>query len=106
MPGQHEVALLVPLLEPVEVAHGQRARAHQRHLAADHVDQLRQLVEREAAQEAPDPGHPRVLADLEQRARLLVERLELVLDLLGVLAHRAELEAANGLPAIPGRTER
>ena len=101
-PRQHQVALLVPLLEPLEVAHRQRPRTDERHLAADHVDELRQLVEREAAQEPPDPRQPRIVADLEQRARLLVERLEVVLDLVGVLAHRAELEARERLAADPG----
>ena len=33
--GQHEVALAVPVLEPLVVALGQRARADERHLAAD-----------------------------------------------------------------------
>ena len=51
MPGQHEVALAVPVLEHVVVALGQRARPDERHLAAQHVDQLRQLVEREAPQD-------------------------------------------------------
>src|SRR5829696_2532086 len=43
--GQHEIALLVPLLELLEVALGQRSRTDERHLAAQHVEELRQLVE-------------------------------------------------------------
>jgi hypothetical protein len=42
-----------------------------------------------------------VVADLEQRARRLVERLEVRLDLVGVRAHRAELEAGERLAADP-----
>ena len=66
---EHEVALAVPVLEHLVVALGQRPRPDQRHVAAQHVHQLRQLVEREAPQEAPDRGQPRVVADLEQGAR-------------------------------------
>ena len=57
MPGQHEVALLVPVLEAVVVALRQRARADERHLAAEDVEQLRQLVDREAPQHAADRRH-------------------------------------------------
>ena len=39
-----------------------RTRPDQAHLAAQHVEQLRQLVEARAAQEAPDPGDPRIVA--------------------------------------------
>src|SRR5215208_616006 len=38
-----------------------RARTDDPHLAAQHVDQVRQLVERITAQEPADPRHPRVL---------------------------------------------
>ena len=96
MPGQHEVALAVPVLEPVVVALRQRPRADERHLAAQHVEQLRQLVEREAAQEAADRRHARVVADLEQRAVGLVVLLELVLAAASASrVHRAELEAGE-----------
>src|SRR5437763_16032218 len=75
-PGEDQVALLVPFLEAVEIAQRQRSRAHERHLAAHDVRELRELVEREAAQEAPDGGQARIVADLEDRPGLLVERLE------------------------------
>jgi hypothetical protein len=83
----------MPVVEPVVVALRQRARADQGHLAADHVEQLRQLVERPAAQQAPHACHARVLADLEQRAADLVVLLEALLQVLGAVDHRAELEA-------------
>src|SRR5581483_7639968 len=101
-PRQHEVALLVPFLQTLEVAHRQRPRAYERHLAPDDVDELGQLVEGEATQEAPDLGQPGVMPDLEQRARFLVQRLEIGLDLIRVLAHRAELEAVEGAAGHPG----
>ena len=87
----------------VEVAHGQRARADERHLAAQHVEELGQLVEREAPQEAPDGvsrGSSRIL---NSAPRGLVERLEVGLLLVGARAHGAELQAGEGLAADPGR---
>src|SRR3546814_7673575 len=39
-----------------------RARPDQRHVASEHVDELRQLVEAGSSQEAPDPRHPGVVA--------------------------------------------
>ena len=69
MPGSTSVARAVPVLEQRVVAERQRPRADEAHLAAQDVDELRQLVEREAAQEPPDARHARVVADLEERAR-------------------------------------
>src|SRR5207244_4049646 len=54
----------------------------QAHVAADHVPELRQLVEREPAQHAPDPRDARVAA-VDRVARAL---------LLGSDDHRAELQ--------------
>jgi hypothetical protein len=91
----------VPLLELVEVALRERSRPDQRHLPEHHVEQLGKLVERVAPQPPADRGHPRVVADLEQRARGLVERLEVGLALIGVGVHGAELEAGERRPADP-----
>ena len=97
----------MPLLEPVEVALRQRPRADERHLAAQHVEQLRQLVEREAAQRATDPRQARILAHLEEGAAGLVALLEVALAALGALDHRAELQAGERARApMPGRIER
>ena len=83
MPGQHERALAVPVLEQRVVAQRQRPRADEAHLAAQDVEHVRELVEREAAQEPPDARHARVVADLEERALGLVLALELGLLLGG-----------------------
>src|SRR6185503_1027506 len=69
----------------------ERARTDQAHLAAQHVDELRELVERRPPQEPPDARDPRVVGDLEKAARLVaVEQLDLAL--LGVAAHGPELD--------------
>src|SRR5947209_1768167 len=73
---EDEVALPMPVVELDVVAQRQRARADERHLAAKHVEDLRQLVDRVPAQEAPDPRHTGVVLDLEERTRGLVDRLE------------------------------
>ena len=59
-----------------------RARADDRHLAAEHVDEVGQLVERRAAQQPPDPGDARV-AGVDREAGA---------DVLGAGDHRAQLE--------------
>ena len=53
-----------PLPGPVAgyLAGQRRPRTNQRHLAHEHVDQLRRLVETGAPQQAADPCNPRVAA--------------------------------------------
>ena len=46
-------------------------RPHQRHLATQYIDQLRQLIQAGAPQEPTLPGHPGIVSDLEQ-ARVAV----------------------------------
>src|SRR3954453_2949013 len=81
----------------------QRARTDQRHLTAQHVDQLGQLVERCAPQPAPQPGDPRIDGHLEQLpARVPVQLVETGPQRLGVAAHRAELPHRELPPTPPG----
>ena len=77
---KHRVAAAVPVLEQLVVAKRQRPRPDEAHLALQHVHDLRDLVEREAPQEAADAGDTRVVADLEERALGLVLLLELGLQ--------------------------
>ena len=64
-----------------------RPRADQRHLAAQHVDEVRQLVDRGAAQERADARDPRVaLVDRHARAQVL-----------GAGDHRAQLVDLEGV---------
>ena len=59
-----------------------RPRADDPHVAAKHVEEVRQLVEREPAQQPADPCHPRVLGG-HRRADA---------DRIGALAHGPQLE--------------
>ena len=83
------VAVRGPGLEARRLVRERRARTHEGHRAAQDVEQLRQLVERVAAQEAADARHPRVAADLEQRAGGLVVGLQVGLQLVGVMTMAA-----------------
>ena len=82
----------MPVLEELVVAQRQGTRADKAHLTLQHVQNLRNLVEREAAEESPDARDPRVLADLEERTLGFVLVLELGLELGGARDHRAELQ--------------
>ena len=57
--------------QPAGFVHRQRPRADQRHVALEHVPQLRQLVDAGLAEEVADAGDPRVVLQLERRAVLL-----------------------------------
>lgn len=76
---------------PGDLAFERWARADERHVALDHVEQLRQFVERVPPDEAADPGDPRVLADLEQHSGTDVVIGDVVLVLVGADDHAAEL---------------
>ena len=59
----------VPALDLRVLLEDERPRADEAHLAAQDVEQLRQLVERGAAQEPADARDARVVGDLEQARR-------------------------------------
>ena len=111
-------ALARPVVDVLVLLEDQRPRADEAHLAAEDVEQLRQLVERVAAQEAADRvtrGSSGILnIRASPPARVLVQVRELVLPLLGVGDHRPELEDPERLSALrpcaaggrrPGRGE-
>src|SRR4029077_7840813 len=63
-------------LDPADVAQRQGPGTDQAHVAADDVEELWELVEAQAADQASDARHARVVADLEDWTAGLVERLE------------------------------
>src|SRR5580700_3870089 len=79
----------------------------QGHLAEYHVQELRELVQRSAAQEAADGRDPRVPAHLEQHPVALVQREERLLAQFRVGDHGAELQHRERLPILahPGLGE-
>src|SRR2546423_13051681 len=64
----------LPALVERDLLRQRRTRADDAHVAAQDVDELRQLVDAVLAQETADRRHPRVVLPLENRARLLVLR--------------------------------
>jgi len=54
----------VPILQALVITLRQRPWTDERHLAAEHVDELGQLVERVAPEPATDAGETRIVADL------------------------------------------
>src|SRR6185312_2443472 len=61
--------------EADDVAHGKRTRPHERHVAEEHVEELRELVDGGGAEEAADAREPRILLHLEHGPRRLVQML-------------------------------
>src|SRR5439155_25629551 len=90
--GANREAAALPRFVLLDLARDGRARAYDGHLAAEDVDELRELVDAVLANEAADGGDPRIALHLEDRAVHLVLRDELGLELLGVDHHRPELE--------------
>src|SRR6478609_6783659 len=74
-----------------ERANGMRARPYQAHVALEHVEQLRQLVDASAAKNAPDTGNPVVIPAGRAHA-ITVGALD---------SHRAQLEDRKQLVAPP-----
>src|ERR671911_1276954 len=89
------------VLVHVDLGLERRPRPHHRHLPSEHVPQLRQLVDRVAAQGPPHPGDARVGAQLEQHAVGLVAVLEVGHQALGADDHRTELDHGEPPPVAP-----
>src|SRR5262249_9509650 len=75
--------------------------SHDAHFAAQHVDELRQLVDRVPSHPAADRGDPRITLDLEYRSALLVVRFERLAQPFGVGDHRTKLEHMEGFAVYP-----
>jgi hypothetical protein len=81
---EDDLVVLAPQLHELRVF---RPRAHERHLALEHVPELRQLVELRLRERPADPGEPGVVGKRESHARRGVVHL-------AELEHR-ELAAAK-----------
>src|SRR5262249_11557145 len=68
-----ESAFVGAPVDPQHVAHRQRPRPDEAHVAAQDVQELRQLVEAELPEHPPDARDTRVLADLEDGTRRFVQ---------------------------------
>ena len=88
-----------PALDKLVLVEDQWAGPHERHLPHEDIEQLWKLVEPPAPEEVADPGHARVVRDLEHPrivGEVHVQVSDLGLQALGVLDHRPELEDTEG----------
>src|SRR5207249_8145915 len=100
--GRNQEALEVMRREELELVRNERARTDKRHLATEHVEELRQLIEAPLAQPAADACSRVATVELVQivRSRQRVGPHDL-LDVfavrggIGALAHRPELEQSE-----------
>ena len=97
IPGRRP-SRFAPVDDVLVLLEDQRPRADERHLAPDDVDQLRELVDPRAPEEAAETRYTRVVRDLEHPRVVVavhVEMGDLRLPLLRVDHHRAELVDAE-----------
>src|SRR5258708_24818789 len=79
----------------VDVVDRMRTRPNQAHLLAQHIPELRQLIEAVAADNSTDTGDSGVVVDLEDRALSLIAGTQVFLELCGVGDHGAKLVATE-----------
>ena len=91
-----QAAAVGQIFKTFHLVHRQRARTDQAHFGAEHVVELRQLVEAVFAEEFSDWRDARVVGDLEDRAAHFIHGLQFVLKLLGVGHHGAEFVKREG----------
>lgn len=85
-----------------------RPRPHEAHLTAEHVDQLRQLVEAVLAKNPPQSRYAGVIGNLEKNRASFIARQQAALQMVGVDNHRSEFVHGerDPVPAYsPGQVE-
>src|SRR3990172_4670089 len=92
--------LRVPQIVGVR-AERSRSRPYETHVAPQHVQDLRHLVEAGLAQEGAEPRDAGIVRDLEIGPRQAVYARELRLELRGVHDHGAELDHPQSPPPPP-----
>ena len=98
-PGLHQQALTLAVRVVEELLGERRPRADQAHVSEQHVEELRELVDRQPTDRAADRRDPRVVADLEDGTRVHVQLDMLEPPVVRVAIHGAELQHAERLPA-------
>ena len=102
-PRPHGQSTSVPHVVAGHLGRQRRPRPDEAHLAAQDVQQLRQLVERCPAQPPAGSGHPRVVGHLEGVARISFWSRRSSSCCLGAVDHRPELPDLEGRPCRPTR---
>ncbi len=73
----------------------ERTRTDDAHVAAHHVEELRELVERELAHDPTDPGVARVVVALVGLASVVAAPVVVLVARASAVVHRAELQEAE-----------
>src|SRR5210317_175498 len=76
----------------LEVSAGKGTGADDRHVAFEHIEQLRKLIYAEAAEHFTHSCHSRIVLNLEKTATRLIELFHLRHQLVSLMVHRPELQ--------------
>src|SRR5829696_7219991 len=106
-PGAHREPASVRAPDLRVLLRDEGSGADEAHPTGDHIEKLRQLIERGSPQPPPGTREARITADLEQSLRCLVHLQEGGLASVSAIHHRAELEHSEWHPvlAYPPLTE-
>src|SRR4029077_19433944 len=88
-------ATLPILAESFIVANRQRSRTDEAHIAFQHVQKLRQLIDAGAAQDSSDRSDARIVLDLEYGAGDFIKLLQLIDHFLRIGDHSSKFEYAK-----------
>lgn len=91
-----ELTQPIPVVDKLLIDNG--TRAHNTHVAFDYVDELRKLIQRRLAQDAPHLRDAWIVFDLALRLPLpKLFRAQILLDVVSISDHGAELEEVEVL---------
>src|SRR2546423_7179777 len=76
-------------------------RPYEAHFTPYHVPKLGKLIEAIAPQDTSNPRDPRIVCNLEDRARSLVMVSQSILQLLRIADHRSKLVAVEWFAFLP-----
>src|SRR5689334_8369805 len=82
---------------PCTVINRVRPGSYQAHIPAHHIPELRKLVQTVTAENSPDPGDARIVAQLEAGTLTFIQPAQLLALAISIAHHRAELVAAKPL---------
>src|SRR3989344_4769001 len=78
-----------------------RPRPDERHLPEDHIHELREFIQRPAAQEFSHARHARIILYFKERTiATMIELREIRLLAIGILVHRTEFHNADAPAAV------
>src|SRR5687768_12924479 len=81
-----------PCIDTFNISHRQWSRTDQTHVAVEHIEELRQLIDTETSQEFTHTGNTRILFDLERRAIDFIKMLNHVLLVIRPVNHCAKFQ--------------